>query len=370
MSDGAASRQLLSLETMALAALGTLPETSMMVFDRELRYLIVRGPALAVHGFSTEAVEGQLASEALSEERWALYEPSYRRALQGQTSSIEVRPPDQGRWYLMEVGPLVRSDGEVIGGVSFAVDITRRKRAEEAIVAEQHLGEQTAARLAAIVRDSDDAIVSESLEGMILTVNPSAERIYGYSAEELVGKPLSMLAPEDRVAEPAEILDAVGRSGRVETRQTRSVRKDGSEVDVSLTVSPIVDAAGKIVAAFSIVRDITAEVALRRQIEAERAYNRGLIESAVDGLVTIDRQGVISDVNEAMCRLAGHPRERVIGSEFASHCLDPAAARAGIEQTFERGTVLDYLVWYSRMRTGEGARFPSTHRYSATRPGR
>jgi PAS domain S-box-containing protein len=331
MSDGTARRQLPSVEMMALAALGALPEASVMVFDRELRYVIVRGPALAVHGFSTEAVEGQLAFEALSEERWALYEPSYRRALQGETSSIEVRSVDESRWYLIGVGPLVRGDGEVIGGVSFAVDITRRKRAEEAVVAEQHLGERTAARLAAIVRGSDDAIVSESLEGTILTVNPSAERVYGYSAEELVGKPISVLAPEDRVAEPAEILDAVGRSGRVATRQTRGVRKDGSEINVSLTVSPIVDAAGKIVAAFWIVRDITAEVVLRRQIEAERAYNRGLIESAADGLVTIDRQGVISDVNEAMCRLAGHPRERLIGSEFASHCVDPGGPHHVLE---------------------------------------
>ncbi len=136
--------------------------------------------------------------------------------------------------------------------------------------------------LAAIVNSTDDAIVGKTRDGVITSWNPAAERIYGYRAEEVVGQPMTILCPPDRVGEIKEILGRIGRGERVEHQETVRQRKDGSTVPMSVTVSPILDENGGLVGASSIARDITeqqqvrAAVALRcRADDLERA-NRSL----------------------------------------------------------------------------------------------
>jgi PAS domain S-box-containing protein len=121
-------------------------------------------------------------------------------------------------------------------------------------------------KLAAIVESSDDAIISASLDGVITSWNEGAERIFGYSAAEAVGQPISLLAPPDRVAEPLEFLEQIKRVHSVAHHETIRRRKDGSLVDVSLTLSPLKDASGNIVGASAIARDVTQ----RRLTEAEQ----------------------------------------------------------------------------------------------------
>lgn len=106
-----------------------------MVFDSEMRYVLVRGRALFDRGFSSVFLEGRLVADALSAERWAFYEPLYRSALQGATHSVEIASPDGESWYAVEVGPLRAGAGEIVGGVSFAVDISERKRVERQLLA-------------------------------------------------------------------------------------------------------------------------------------------------------------------------------------------------------------------------------------------
>jgi PAS domain S-box-containing protein len=117
--------------------------------------------------------------------------------------------------------------------------------------------------LAAIVESSDDAIVSKTLDGIITSWNPAAERLFGYTAEEVIGRPIWILAPPDRENEMPANLERVRRGERVERYDTVRRRKDGSLLDISLTVSPIRDEAGRIVGASKIARDITA----RKQAE-------------------------------------------------------------------------------------------------------
>jgi PAS domain S-box-containing protein len=117
--------------------------------------------------------------------------------------------------------------------------------------------------LAAIVDSSDDAIVSKTLDGTITSWNPAAERLFGYTAEEVIGRPVSILAPPDRENEMPANLERVRRGEKVERYETVRRRKDGSLVEVSLTVSPIRDEAGRVVGASKIARDITA----RKQAE-------------------------------------------------------------------------------------------------------
>ena len=131
--------------------------------------------------------------------------------------------------------------------------------------------EEVNARLAAIVQASDDAIVSKTLRGTITSWNRGAERLYGWSAQEIVGKPLGMLVPEERSGEEWQILDAIFAGKSVDHYETQRLRKDGSVIDVSLTVSPIRDNEGKIVAAASIARDITERKRLDKELrESQR----------------------------------------------------------------------------------------------------
>jgi PAS domain S-box-containing protein len=130
---------------------------------------------------------------------------------------------------------------------------------------ERHL--QTQALLGAIVASSDDAIVSKDLEGIILTWNAGAERLFGYSAEEVIGRPITLLIPPERHDEEAGLLRQLRRGERIDHFETVRVAKDGRRIDISLTVSPIRDAEGKVIGASKVARDVTprkvAEAALR-----------------------------------------------------------------------------------------------------------
>ena len=135
------------------------------------------------------------------------------------------------------------------------------------LTAAERDAEELRSRLAAIVASSDDAIISKTLDGVIMTWNEGATRIFGYTAEEAIGKPVTMLIPPDRLGEEPEILRRLRAGERVDHIETVRVRKDGALLDISLTVSPVRNAAGDIVGASKIARDITpqkrAEEALR-----------------------------------------------------------------------------------------------------------
>jgi PAS domain S-box-containing protein len=155
----------------------------------------------------------------------------------------------------LTVSPVRDKNGKVIGASKIARDITERKRAEEAI-----------ARMAAIVASSDDAIISKNLNGIIVSWNEGAERLFGYAAAEVIGKPITILIPPDRADEEPYILQQIRRGERVDHYETVRWRKDGSEIDISLTVSPVRDKNGKVIGASKIARDITE----RKRAEAER----------------------------------------------------------------------------------------------------
>jgi PAS domain S-box-containing protein len=131
-------------------------------------------------------------------------------------------------------------------------------------VSELKRAEQSAQRLAAIVASSDDAIVSKNLDGIISTWNKGAERLFGYTAEEVVGKPITILIPPERQDEEPGILARIRAGERVDHYETVRRRKDGTLVEISLTVSPVKSAAGQVVGASKIARDITE----RKQAEA------------------------------------------------------------------------------------------------------
>ncbi len=155
--------------------------------------------------------------------------------------------------------PIRSRDGAVAGAVLVFRDVTESRRATEARL-----------RLAAIVESSDDAIVGHSLDGVVTSWNRGAERIYGYTAAEIVGQPLALLVPPDHPDELPDILERVRRGEAIEHFETERVRKDGSRIFVSLTISPVRNAEGRIIGASKIARDITA------RIEEDRRKNEFL----------------------------------------------------------------------------------------------
>lgn len=148
--------------------------------------------------------------------------------------------------WISENARTVRDASGAVYFQGFVIDITDRKRSEE-----------TRARLAAIVESTDDAIISKTLEGIVMSWNRGAERLFGYTAEEIVGQPVSLLFPPDNVNEEARIIERLKRGERLEHYETVRRRKDGRDIDVALTVSPIKDETGRVIGASKIARDIT-----------------------------------------------------------------------------------------------------------------
>jgi PAS domain S-box-containing protein len=167
--------------------------------------------------------------------------------------------------YVHSTGHPVRNiSGDLLEYVGTSIDVTERRR-----------GEQATRLLAAVVESSHDAIVSKDLDGIITSWNTGAERLFGYSGEEVVGQNIMLIIPPDRLDEERVIVEQLTRGERVDHFETVRMRKDGSLLDVALTISPMKDAAGRIVGASKLARDITerkrAEAALR-QAQADLAY--------------------------------------------------------------------------------------------------
>lgn len=188
--------------------------------------------------------------------------------------------------------------GDVVTFCGFITDITERKRQEE-----------MRARFVAIVQSSDDAIISKTLEGVITSWNPGAEKLFGYTAEEILGKPMRALIPPGRVDEERENLARIARGETVSHFETVRIRKDGTLVETAVTISPIRDSLGKIVGASTIARDITE----RKRAEQQVLLQATALETAGNAIVITDRNGAILWTNPAFSALTGYGPEEVIG---------------------------------------------------------
>jgi PAS domain S-box-containing protein len=169
--------------------------------------------------------------------------------------AIAERPDGSRVPFMAFPTPIRDGAGKLIGAMNMLVDISEHRRAEQA-----------SRQLASIVESSEDAIISKDLDGVIATWNKGAQRLFGYFAEEIIGKPVTVLIPEDRQNEETGILERIRRGERVEHFETIRRRKDGSLVNISLTVSPVTDEFGRIIGASKIARDITDQKRREEQI--------------------------------------------------------------------------------------------------------
>jgi diguanylate cyclase (GGDEF)-like protein/PAS domain S-box-containing protein len=182
-------------------------------------------------------------------------------------------------------------------------------------------------RLASIVESSDDAIISKTLEGIITSWNAGAERIYGYSAQEAIGKPVSMLVPSDRSDEIPKTLERLKLGEMVDHFETLRVTKSGKKIQVELTVSPIRDAMDKIVGASAIGRDISERKAAEKDLILMEGRYRGLLEAAPDAMVVVNQIGEIVLLNVQAERQFGYHRDELLGQKVKTIIPDGFADR-------------------------------------------
>ncbi len=235
--------------------------------------------------------------------------------------------------------------GDVLLVITAVRAVTRHRRALE-----------NSKLLAAIVEHSNDAIIAKTLDGIVTCWNPSAERMYGYSSEEMLGQSIDQLSPEGRTGEMSSNLARVKAGLDVEHFETVRVRKDGTVFPVLLTVSPIRDAGGAVVGASSITRDVTKE---REAFEAARS----MIESSLDSLVAISPQGLITDANEALVKATGVPRQELIGTAFSDCFTEPEKAEKIYQLVFAEGMAVDYPL---TLRHQDGHKTLTEVRYNAS----
>jgi PAS domain S-box-containing protein len=204
--------------------------------------------------------------------------------------------------------------------------------------------------LASIVESSDDAIFSKTLDGVITTWNKAAERIYGYRAEEIIGHSISLLIPPGRPNEMVEILDRIRIGERVGPYETTRRRKDGTTIVISLTVSPVHDAAGEVAGASTIARDITDSNRLLRETSETRAFLDNILQSSTKySIIGMDLDHRILSWNKGAQRNYGYAAEEAIGKNLSilhtpqdvesgavDHLLATAYSDGLAEGTFER----------------------------------
>jgi PAS domain S-box-containing protein len=159
--------------------------------------------------------------------------------------------------------------------------------------------------LASIVDSSDDAIITKNLDGVITSWNAAAQRIFGYTAEEAVGQPIQMLIPDDHLDEEPFILQRIRRGERIRHYETIRKAKNGTLLEISLTVSPIVNAEGKVVGASKIVRDIRKEVRAREDLQQSEEQFRVTLNSIGDAVIATDHSGKITFMNSVAEGLTG-----------------------------------------------------------------
>jgi PAS domain S-box-containing protein len=224
---------------------------------------------------------------------------TYKVLETGRPHRWEVKCPD-GSVIVAYDFPFTDSDGSPMI-LEMDIDVTEIKRAEAVRL------------LAAIVESSDDAIISKTLEGTVESWNRGAERLYGYSREEIVGRPVAVLLPPDHPDDLPGILERVGKGERVEHYETTRRRKDGRRVDVSLTVSPVRDAAGKLTGASTVARDITDRKRAEEQLRESEAQFRTLANAIPQLCWMANPDGWIFWYNERWYEYTGTTPEQMEG---------------------------------------------------------
>lgn len=278
------------------------------VKDLQGRYLLVNNKSEALIGLPREQILGKTDHEFLSKEVADALQANDLRVLKtGRPLSEEENLPqeDGARTFISTKFPLYDSEGNLYATCGISTDITEQRQAEEA-----------RSHMASVFEYAKESITGSTLEGIFTAWNRGAERIYGYTAEEMIGQSASVFVPSDRVHEISGTLEKIRRGQSVEIEDTVRVAKDGRRVPVSVTVSPIKDSQGNVTGLSTISRDITelkrAEETLRR---SEYRY-RNLFDRSHGGIAYFDMHGACIDANPSFLSMLGYTLEELQGVTY------------------------------------------------------
>jgi len=285
---------------------------------------------------------------------WAenVHPDDFDRCLQIYVSSFDARQPfkmeyrlrhhtGQYRWILDHAVPRHTPDGEFEGYVGGCLDIHEQKEAREELRRNQerlHSALIASQRLAAIVASSHDAIISKDLNGLVTSWNKSAEKLFGYTAEEMIGRPITLIIPPELHADEDMILSRIRRGEKIEHFETLRMKKTGEKIEMSLTISPVKDEHGNVIGAAKIARDITESRKIDRALRTtEKLAAAGRLAATVAHEINNPLESVTNLVYLAKRDLQDHPK--IAGYlQLASRELDRVAHIARQTLGFYRDT--------------------------------
>ncbi len=236
---------------------------------------------------------------------------------------LRTASPVAGTNHVLLRGRSYRRDGKPVALRGIMLDAAGDKT----------MGE-TNSRLSAILNSSEDAIIGKTLDGIVTDWNSSAEAIFGYSAAEMVGNGISVLIPEGEADETRQILARIKQGERIIHYETRRRRKDGTVIDISLSVSPVWDQMGRLVGASKVARDITAAKRVQAELLEREVHLRSILDTVPDAMVVIDEQGLIQSFSATAERLFGYIAQEVAGRNVSM--LMPSPYREQHDSYLER----------------------------------
>ena len=289
--------------TRYLSLLEAVPD-ALVGMDQKGIIRFVNRQTETLFGYDRDEMVGQPIETLLPETLWQVYaehQDDYFADPRTRSSGVDLEVSGRhrdGREFPVIISLSHIDTGDVLLVVTTVHDVTARHQAVKA-----------AQLIAAVVEYSNDAIIGSTLEGVLTSWNPAAERMYGYSGKEIIGRPGTILVPADRTGEIHDVLARIRDGNRVEHLESVRVRKDGTAVPVSITVAPILDEGGAVVGASTVHRDVTEQ---RQAFEVAQRMT-AIVEGSNDAIFGRTLDGIITSWNPAAERMYGYSRQEIIG---------------------------------------------------------
>ena len=305
---------------LAFSVLGSLSETSVLVFDTELRYVLAAGGALAAHGYDAGQLEGRHMSEIVQGPSYERLAAQYEAALTGERRRFEHRSGDGTRVYEFDVAP-IEQDGEIVGGLAISRDITERKQAERALA-------QSAREYRDLAEHASDVVSRSDEEGVYTYVSPASARVYGRAPEEMLGRSVfEFMHPDDHEAHRA-LRAELAAGAEEEVAERRMETTAGDWVWVESRCRALRDDDGRFTGVQSSARDISDRKMADEQF-------RTAFDDALVGIALVAPDGTWLRANDSLCAIVGYTREQLYGMTFQdiTHPEDLDTDLAQLEDT-------------------------------------
>src|SRR2546427_452074 len=275
------------------------------IIDSNNRTTFVNHRMAEMLGYAPEEMLGRPVLTFMDHDAQAAFAANREQRQQAHQPEHEFRfrrKDGSELWALLESSPDLDAAGNYRGSLAMVTDVTERRRGQEAL-----------RRLAAMVATSSDAIMAVDLTGSILNWNRGAERMYGYTAEEIIGRSILTITPDAKANELTAILNQARRGEPIEPVETLRKRKDGSLVEVSISFSTLADVNGSVIATTGIHRDISNAKRAAEALQASEERYRRIVETAYEGIWVIDAQNMTTFVNPRLAEMLGWTVEEIMG---------------------------------------------------------